>query len=410
MRRLFFKIFMWFWLAILVVSATLVASTALTFSRPRGGRDVGPREMGLAWTCGPSRKPMCSSAKKVYRELFEDVRSLLRWKADPTRLAFEATRSTLRGREILGREVPPQVVQALRGNPRDFSRWSHQFLTQQRIIGEKIAGPSGRSYVMIAAYPLPPAVPRPLSCNSCSGPSTGRGILRLVAVLARGRALLLLARCATSRARSRNSVWRQARLRTRATSETRVDAEVVARGDELGELGRDFDRMAARINALVTAERRLLADVSHTLRSPLARLNVALGLARRQADAGTTEHLERIEREADLLNRLIGHVLTMARVESGIDLQQKKVFDLGALLEEVAADGDYTKPRGRKLRRVKFLLPSRAWWKARPKCCATPSRTSCATRCATRRRARMWRSLWSRRDAWPQSARGDGGT
>ena len=74
---------------------------------------------------------------------------------------------------------------------------------------------------------------------------------------------------------------------------------------------------------------------------------MALGLARRQADPGTAEHLERIEREADLLNRLIGHVLTMARVESGIDLQQKKVFDLSALLEEVAADGDY-EARGRK--------------------------------------------------------------
>jgi len=90
----------------------------------------------------------------------------------------------------------------------------------------------------------------------------------------------------------------------------------------------------------VTAQRQLLADVSHALRSPLARLNVALGLARRHSVAGIAEHLDRIELETERLNTLIGQLLTMARVDSGVGLE-RKVFDVAALVDEVAMDADY---------------------------------------------------------------------
>jgi two-component system sensor histidine kinase CpxA len=122
--------------------------------------------------------------------------------------------------------------------------------------------------------------------------------------------------------------------------ETRVDSRVLNRRDELADLGRDFDRMAERIETLVTAQRRLLADVSHALRSPLARLNVALGLARRQGDPAAAVHLDRIEGETERLNTLIGQLLTMARVEGGLDLERQSVFDLGHVVAEVAADAD----------------------------------------------------------------------
>jgi two-component system CheB/CheR fusion protein len=85
----------------------------------------------------------------------------------------------------------------------------------------------------------------------------------------------------------------------------------------------------------------LLADVSHALRSPLARLSVALGLAREGVRPETLEHLDRIDRETERVNKLIGQLLTMARVDSGVDLEQRKVFDLGLVVEEVAVDGDY---------------------------------------------------------------------
>ena len=119
------------------------------------------------------------------------------------------------------------------------------------------------------------------------------------------------------------------------------------RRDELADLGHDFNRMAARIEELVTAQRHLLSDVSHALRSPLARLNVALGLARRHSAVGAGEHLDRIELETERLNTLIGQLLTMARVDSGVGLERRTVFDLAAIVDEVAMDADY-EARGRR--------------------------------------------------------------
>jgi signal transduction histidine kinase len=118
---------------------------------------------------------------------------------------------------------------------------------------------------------------------------------------------------------------------------------VIDRKDELADLGRDFDRMAERIEGLVTAQRHLLGDVSHALRSPLARLNVALGLARQRIGSGepASIHLDRIELEADRLNSLIGQLLKMARVESGVDLEASTEFDLAHIVEEVSADAGY---------------------------------------------------------------------
>src|SRR5207248_1248761 len=118
--------------------------------------------------------------------------------------------------------------------------------------------------------------------------------------------------------------------------DTRVGAKLTARRDEIGRLARDFDRMTARIESLVAAERRTLADASHELRSPLARLNVALSLARENPG----KHLPRIQREAERLDKLIAELLALARIDSGVELATER-FDLTALLQEIVADGDF---------------------------------------------------------------------
>ena len=93
-----------------------------------------------------------------------------------------------------------------------------------------------------------------------------------------------------------------------------LDARVKStRADELGELSRNFDRMADRIASLMAAERRLLGDVSHELRSPLARLSVAVELAR--SGDNLEMALNRIQREADRLNALVGELLQVTRAE-----------------------------------------------------------------------------------------------
>jgi len=111
----------------------------------------------------------------------------------------------------------------------------------------------------------------------------------------------------------------------------RAGAPNVHRRDEVAGLMRDFDAMAERLENLVNAQSRLLNDISHELRSPLARLNVALGLARQRSNTESTTMLDRIELEAGRLNELIARLLTLARMEDG----EQRVPSRPVLLDEI---------------------------------------------------------------------------
>jgi two-component system sensor histidine kinase CpxA len=121
----------------------------------------------------------------------------------------------------------------------------------------------------------------------------------------------------------------------------RVNEKLLKRRDEIGLLGRDFNVMAGRIESLVEAQRRLLGDISHELRSPLARQGVALGLARRRAGAEATSALDRIEREGERLNEMIGQLLALSRLESGTDGLKNVKIDLSGLVQDVVDDADF---------------------------------------------------------------------
>jgi two-component system sensor histidine kinase CpxA len=121
----------------------------------------------------------------------------------------------------------------------------------------------------------------------------------------------------------------------------RVSESLRGRRDEIGQLGRDFDRMAERLESLVDSHTRLLGDVSHELRSPLSRLLVALGLARKANAEEMTELLERIAQEAKRLDSLIGQLLMLSRIESGSHAATASSIDLTALVHEVVSDGDF---------------------------------------------------------------------
>ena len=123
--------------------------------------------------------------------------------------------------------------------------------------------------------------------------------------------------------------------------DTRVDPSLRNRRDEIADLARNFDRMAERIEALVTGQRRLLGDVSHELRSPLSRLMVALSLVKQGPAEEATENLERIGLEARRLDALIGQLLALSRIDSGVDRGAPAPFDLTNLVQEVASDGDF---------------------------------------------------------------------
>jgi len=108
-------------------------------------------------------------------------------------------------------------------------------------------------------------------------------------------------------------------------------------GDELNDLGRDFDRMSGRLRALMDGQRRLLHDVSHELRSPLARLQAAIGLAHQRPDRIATS-LERIERESVRMDKLVGELLTLSRLEADPHLPKDELVDLQELVDGIASD------------------------------------------------------------------------
>jgi signal transduction histidine kinase len=99
--------------------------------------------------------------------------------------------------------------------------------------------------------------------------------------------------------------------------------------------------MAERIESLLTAQGRLLTDISHELRSPLARLNVALELARQRSGPEAQSALERIDREATRLNGLIAELLTIARLEGSEGSMPRFPVQLEPLIQEIARDGEF---------------------------------------------------------------------
>ena len=111
-------------------------------------------------------------------------------------------------------------------------------------------------------------------------------------------------------------------------------------GDELAELGHDFDRMSAQLRALMDGQRRLLHDVSHELRSPLARLQAAIGLAHQQPDR-LQASLERIERESVRMDRLVGELLTLSRLEATTTLPAPEPVDVVEMVDQIADDARF---------------------------------------------------------------------
>lgn len=112
------------------------------------------------------------------------------------------------------------------------------------------------------------------------------------------------------------------------------------RRDELADLGRDFDRMAQQLKILMDSQRSLLHDVSHELRSPLARLQAAIGLARQQPER-MEDSLARIDRESVRMDRLVSELLTLSRLEAGMAGERDETIDVSELLGNVVDDARF---------------------------------------------------------------------
>jgi two-component system sensor histidine kinase CpxA len=230
---------------------------------------------------------------------------------------------------VVSHPVRPWFTETFTGKRRTADTFLGRLNPHFQMLKTEGTGPDGRHYTLVTE--LPPGQ------NAMFGPGGVPGLGILIAVLSSGLVCYLLAGYLTSPV-----------LRLRKAAQKLAAGDLSARvgkvgrsKDEVSQLVRDFDMMAEQIEKLVNAQSRLLKDISHELRSPLARMTVALELARQRTGTDAEPVLDRISLEASRMNELIGSLTTIARLESGAGSVKKVAVHLEEIVEEVARDADF---------------------------------------------------------------------
>jgi two-component system, OmpR family, sensor histidine kinase CpxA len=314
MKSLFLRIFLSFWLALamFVVLATIVT---VAF-RPRSATWEGLRTAALV-DATAAYEEGGPAALRQYADNFEAAQHVRIFLFDE------------QGNELSHRPAPDWAIRVASGGPRiPHDGWIIPAPPMQR--DSKASSDGKHRYTIVLGLPPGPRVffgPRGL-------PIPGLIIL----IITSGLVCYFLSWYMT-----KPIVRLRAATRQLAAGDLTARSGATARGrrDEVAGLMRDFDVMAERLETLMKAQSRLLNDISHELRSPLARLNVALGLARQRANIESADMLERIELEASRLNELIGRILTLARLEDGEQRVPQTPVPLGEVILTVAEDAEF---------------------------------------------------------------------
>jgi two-component system sensor histidine kinase CpxA len=241
-----------------------------------------------------------------------------------------------RGDELLGRAMPRELFRLLQTRPFRPPARPPANLRPIQPTTHLIDSRSNEEYRLL--FSRAPST----FLGVLTWPGTPAAVIS-IAVLVTAVTALLLARYLSSPV---VRLQKASRALAAGALDARVGSPFNRRKDEVGTLARDFDTMAERIQALVTDKETLLRDVSHELRSPLARIRMALALAQRRANEATQPDLVRIEREAERLDKLVGQVMTLSRLRTATE-PGKELLDLSALVAEVVEDARFEHPQTR---------------------------------------------------------------
>src|SRR5580693_765609 len=292
MRSLFVRIFLSYWVAqaLFLVLAILVTMAI----RPSG--DIAGVQAQQA--------KFLNEAVQAYQDGGEEgARKYLRGVRDSQHVRLYLFDE--HGKELLGRQPPEWIERVRRGETRTAdSFWGR--LRPLQFLREATTAADGRRYTLVTE--LPPEQ------RALFGPHGVPGLGILIAVISSGLVCYILARYLTSPI-----------VRLRAATQKLASGDLTARAgmpgsrrhDEMAELMRDFDRMAERLENLVNAQSRLLTDISHELRSPLARLNVALELARQRSGTEARSPRTPIDRKPNRTTQPTQSPRPFARLEPG---------------------------------------------------------------------------------------------
>jgi two-component system sensor histidine kinase CpxA len=317
---LFLKIFLWFWLAMALIVGAVTLVNWSTQSEP----------LARQWQTfvGEAVNLNSQTSAQIYEsEGIEGLNAYLNRSSQAQRVnsvGFFDDKKNLIAGNLKSDEIKELFDKAMQSGQPEFLR-----LENKTYAAKKVTLKSGVNYIYVLElkrFQEPPFF-------------TTRLLLQILTVVLTGGlvcyALAFYLTSPISKLRRATQKFAEGDL------QTRVSEKVGKRGDELSKLAKDFDEMAERIEALVTAEKRLTQDISHELRSPLARLNVALELARVKANPETKTLLERIENESNRLNEMLSRLLTLSKLESGSGDFDKMEVNLTRLFNQVVSDADF---------------------------------------------------------------------
>ncbi len=320
MRSLFFKIFIWFWLANILVAGVLVLTTGGVPREPHRGHFRAMMGDMLELHGERALAALERGGMPAMRHSIDESRH---------RTGLHVFIIAQDGSELAGQPLPPGVDELARSAREGEETPMGDDRGGGLMLARAARGHPGLMFVLgLPPGPMPRLMERPYGL-----------LLRIFSVLSLAGLLCWgLARYLTAPLRRLQSSARQL---ADGDLSVRVGPRVGRRHDEIGDLGRDFDFMAERIESLVSTQQELIRDLSHELRSPLARLDVAVELVERRVGPEAAVPLDRIRRESGRLNELIGRMLTLARLESRASEAATVEVDLEALVREIAADADY---------------------------------------------------------------------
>jgi two-component system, OmpR family, sensor histidine kinase CpxA len=316
MRSLFVRIFLSYWVA---TALFLVLAILVTLALSPSGQ-IASLQAQQARLLGEAVQAYQTGGEDGTRKYIRTVRD-----SEHVRLYLFDDQH----RELVGRQPPEWIERVERGQIHTADSLLGR-LRPMQFLRESTVASDGHRYTLVTE--LPPEQ------RTLFGPHGVPGLAILIAILSSGLVCYVLARYLTSPI-----------AQLRAATQKLASGDLTARAgvpgsrrrDEMAGLMRDFDRMAERLENLVNAQSRLLTDISHELRSPLARLNVALELARQRSGPDARSALDRIDRETNRLNELIQRLLTIARLEAGEESIEKRPVHLENIICEIAKDAGF---------------------------------------------------------------------
>ena len=311
MKSIVWRTFLSFWGATVVILAVVVFSNA---------------RVGQLWNeelYSVTAFDIIDAGRTVFRA--DGLEGLAEWLTDDDNFPPGITLYVLENDsvDILGREFPwflwpaqQAMGGAQRAPPPPADRRAHR---------QGVTGPDGTRYTFIVG-------PKPQPPLGAFGLPSVQWLVLLTAVLATAVACLALTRPLRRRL---------LRLQTAAGSLARGDLGARANlqtNDEIGAVAHQFDRMAARIEKMIRTQQELFRNVSHEIRSPLARIQVALALAEEERGGARDENLERIRRETEGLEGMIQQILDLAKLENQSEDQALEDVDLVEVVSLVVDD------------------------------------------------------------------------